>query len=157
MWHIGWYRYPLWRNELPEPPFRVFDSPGCPFLPKPPFRVFDLSGYFMCSTFDYVCVRRVRQIVAVHGGQNHCPTRKYALDHKQSFISRSAFSPGITLRQDDPLAYKISSLIYLTPDLLVESLDHPFLIRLTMTNISKSLLVDQVKLIKPSMTPIVFT
>ena len=36
-------------NFLPEPPFRVFLSPGCPFLPKSPFWVFNLSGRFMRS------------------------------------------------------------------------------------------------------------
>ena len=79
---------------------------------------------------------RYRGVVAVapSGCAGRLSTRKDVLDHKWSFVSRSPFASGITLRQDDPLDYKISDLIYLTPDFLVESLDHPFLIRLTMTN-----------------------
>ena len=106
------------------------------FLPKSPFRVFHLPGHLCVVSFDYVCIRRVRQVVAVHGGQDHCPTRKDVVDHKWSFVSRSPLAPGITVRKDDPLDYKISDLIYLTSDFLVESLDHLFLIRLTLENSS---------------------
>ena len=67
-----------------------------------------------------------------------------------------SISPGITLRQDNPLDYEISDLVYLTSDFLVESLDHPFLIRLTMANSSESLLVDQIELIKSGLHPIIF-
>ena len=42
-------------------------------------------------------------------------------------------------------------------DFFVESLDHPFLIRLTMANSGESFLVDQIELIKSGLNPIVFT
>ena len=68
------------------------------FCPSRPFG-FSTCRVILCVvSFDYVCVRRVWQIVAVHGGQDHCTTRKDALDYKWSFVSRSPFSPGITLR-----------------------------------------------------------
>ena len=85
------------------------------------------------------------------------PPEKDVFDHKWSFVSRSPLAPEITLQQDDPLDYKISDLIYLTPDFLVEGLDHPFLVRLTMANSSESFLVDQIELIKSGLNPIVFT
>ena len=68
--------------------------------------------------------------------------RIIAPPEKMFLITNGLFAPGITLRQDDPFDYKIFDLIYLTSDFFVESLDHPFLIRMTMTNSSKSLLVD---------------
>ena len=85
------------------------------------------------------------------------PPEKMFLIKKWSFVGRSLFSLGITLRQDDPLDYKIPDLIYLASEFLVESLDHPFLVCLTMANSSKSLLINQVKLVKLGLNPIVFT
>ena len=52
------------------------------------------------------------------------------------------FPPGITLRQYDAFDHQIPDLIFLTSDFLVKSLGHSLLIRLTMTDDGKSLLVD---------------
>ena len=82
------------------------------------------------------------KFVTIHGGQNHGSTEKYVLDYKWSLIGGSPFSPGITLRQYDALDYHIPYLILLLFDFLVEGLDHPFLIHLTMADNSKSFLVD---------------
>ena len=64
------------------------------------------------------------------------------LNHKWPFVRRGPFSPGITLRKDDALDYQVSDVILFLSDLLVEFPDHPFLVRLTMTNSSKSFFVD---------------
>ena len=66
-------------------------------------RCVNLAGLLCVVSFDYVHVNRMRQVVAIHGGQDHCPTRENVFDYKCSFIGRSPFSPGITLRQDDAL------------------------------------------------------
>ena len=60
-------------------------------------RCVNLAGLLCVVSFDYVRVHRVRKVVAIYSGQDHCPTREYAFDHKWSFVCRSPFSPGITL------------------------------------------------------------
>ena len=60
-------------------------------------RCVNLSGLLCVVSFDYVRVRRVRQVVTIHGGQNHRPTGEYVFNYKWSFIGRGPFSPGITL------------------------------------------------------------
>ena len=60
-------------------------------------RCVNLSGLLCVVSFDYVRVHKVWQVVAIHGGHDHCPTGEYAFDYKWSFIGRSPFSPGITL------------------------------------------------------------
>ena len=64
-------------------------------------RCVNLAGLLCVVSFDYVRVRRVWQVVTIHGGQDHCPTGEYVFDYKWSFIGRSPFAPGITLWQDD--------------------------------------------------------
>ena len=99
------------------------------FLPRP----VNLKGLFSCIVFsDYVHVHRVLKIFIVHGGMYHSAAREYLLNHKWPFVGGSPFAPGITLWQYDALDYQITHLIYLTSELFVESLDHPFLIHLPM-------------------------
>ena len=66
------------------------------------------------------------------------------LNHKWPFVRRGPFSPWITLRKDDSLDYQIPNLIFLWSDLFVKCSDHPFLIRLTMADSSKSLFINEV-------------
>ena len=56
----------------------------------------NLAGLLYVVSFDYIRVRRVRQVIAIHGSQDHCPTRENVFDYKCSFIGRSPFAPGIT-------------------------------------------------------------
>ena len=52
--------------------------------------------------------------------------------------------------------HHIPNLIHLASDLFVESLDHPFLVHLTMADSNKPLLINQIQLIKSSLDPIIF-
>ena len=90
-------------------------------------RCVNIAGLLCIVSFDYVRVHRVWQVVAIHGGQNHGSTREYAFDHKWSFVCRSLFAPGITLRQYDALDHHIPDLIHLASDLLLKALIIRFL------------------------------
>ena len=77
-------------------------------------------------------------------------------NHKWTFVCGGPFAHGITLRQYDTFDHLIPDLIYLASDLFVEILDHLFLIHLTMTDISKSLINNQIQLIKSSLDLVLF-
>ena len=49
------------------------------FCPSRPFGFSTCRVVLCVVSFDYVCVCRVRQVVAVHGGQNHCNTENMLL------------------------------------------------------------------------------
>ena len=70
------------------------------------------------------------------------PPEKMFFNHKWPFVRRGPFAPGITLWEYDAFDHQIPDLILLSSDLLVKCFDHSLLVRLTMTNSSKSLLVD---------------
>ena len=97
---------------LAKSPFRVFNLPGVQIfvlslifartflVPRDALvlpRCVNLAGLLCVVSFDYVCVRRVRQVVTIHGGQDHCFTKEYIFDYKWSFVCRSPFSTGITV------------------------------------------------------------
>ena len=86
---------------FPKPPFRVFNLPGVQicvlslifariFLVRRDAlvlpRCINLASLLCVVSFNYVRIYRVRQVVAIHGGQYHCSTREYDFDYKRSFM-----------------------------------------------------------------------
>src|SRR4051812_43316575 len=110
----------------------------CPFLPKPPFRVFNLAGIFvsfsffclihflsfsfsfsfffssfflsgLCEVFfDYICVHRVRKVLAIHCCKHHGTAREYFLYNKGAFIRRSPLASWISVRKNDSFEYQVT-------------------------------------------------
>ena len=90
------------------------------------------------------------EIFTIHGSQHHGTARENSLDNKWPFIGGSLFASGVALWKNDSFYHQVTSLIYSRLDLFVESLDHTFLIPLTMKNSSQSFIIDQVQQIQPS-------
>ena len=64
-----------------------------------------------------------------------------------ALVGGGPFSPRITLWQDDAFYYQVTILIYPMLDLLVESLNHTFLVRMVVTDSRKPLFINQIQLV----------
>src|SRR3954470_24250768 len=135
---------------LPKPPFRVFDLAGIFvsfsfFCLIPLFFLFLFSSLFsffllfflsgLCEVFfDYICVHRVRKVLAIHCCKHHGTAREYFLHNKGAFIRRSPLASCIALRKNDSFEYQVTWFIALGSHPLIKSFPHLLLVHLTMSN-----------------------
>src|SRR3954471_19294714 len=152
------------RPFLPKPPFRVFNLAGI-FVSFSFFclihflfsffffLLFFLFSFFLpglCEVFfDYICIHRVRKVLAIHCCKHHGTAREHFLHNKGTFIRWSPLASWITLRKNDSFEYQVTWFIALGSHPLVKSFSHLLLVHLTMTNSRQTLFINEVQLIHP--------